>query len=149
MPTVLLVDDERNVHQTFEDAMESGIRVIHAFDGREALALLESEEVELIVTDLTMPQLDGIGLLREVRARGIKAPALVLSAHGTVPNVVEAIQLGALDFIEKPGGTDRLRMAVALALRSGLTMRLTSAVAPGRRSMASVIYPGRAGTASP
>ena len=119
MPTLLLVDDERAIHQTFEDAMEAGVRVVHAYDGREALGVLEQEEVDLVVTDLTMPVMDGVELLREVRARGLKAPALVLSAHGSVPNVVEVMRLGAVDFIEKPGGTDRLRMAVASALRAG------------------------------
>ena len=88
MPTVLLVDDEKNVHEVFEDAMEPGVRVVHASDGMEALKLLEGEEVDLVVTDLTMPNLDGMALLREVRERGVTVPALVLSAHGTVPNVV-------------------------------------------------------------
>jgi two-component system nitrogen regulation response regulator NtrX len=119
MATILLVDDERGIHEVFEDAMESGRRVLHAMDGMEALQLLEGEEVDLIVTDLTMPNLDGMALLREVRERGVRVPALVLSAHGSVPNVVEALRLGAHDFIEKPAGTDRLRMAVASALRSG------------------------------
>jgi DNA-binding NtrC family response regulator len=118
MATILLVDDEKNVHETFEDAMEKGVRVLHAMDGMQALKLLEGEEIDLLVTDLTMPNLDGMALLREVRERGVTVPALVLSAHGSVPNVVEALQLGAHDFIEKPAGTDRLRMAVASALRS-------------------------------
>ena len=119
MATILLVDDERGIHEVFEDAMEAGRRVLHAMDGMEALKLLEGEEIDLIVTDLTMPHLDGMALLREVRERGVRVPALVLSAHGSVPNVVEALKLGAHDFIEKPAGTDRLRMAVASALRSG------------------------------
>src|SRR5687768_7661035 len=98
MPTVLLVDDERNIHQTFADAMEAGVRVVHADGAAEALRRLEVEEVDLIVTDLTMPGQDGMELLREVRRRGLKPPAIVLSAHGSVPNVVEAMRLGALDF---------------------------------------------------
>jgi DNA-binding NtrC family response regulator len=118
MPTILLVDDEKNIHQTFEDAMEAGVRVLHAFDGEQALRTLEAEEVDAVVTDLTMAGLDGLGLLREMRTRGLRQPVLVLSAHGSVPNVVEVMRLGALDFVEKPGGVDRFRMAVASALRA-------------------------------
>jgi DNA-binding NtrC family response regulator len=116
MPTVLLVDDDAAVHETFEDAMEAGVAVLHARDGEEALALLAAEEVDLLVTDLEMPRMSGTELLRRVRERGVEAPALVLSGHAQIPNVVEVIRLGALDFVEKPGSADRLRMAVASGL---------------------------------
>ncbi|MEM7248390.1 MAG: sigma-54 dependent transcriptional regulator [Acidobacteriota bacterium] len=117
MATILLVDDERGVHLSFEDAMEPSHRVLHAESPQEALEVLDREEVDLLVTDLEMPGGGGLDLLRSLVDRGKKLASLVLSGHGTVPNVVEAMQLGALDFLEKPASTDRLRVAVATALR--------------------------------
>jgi two-component system, LuxR family, response regulator FixJ len=72
-----------------------------------------------IVTDLRMPEMDGIALLRHLRAQGISCPVIVITGHGDIPLAIEAIAGGAFDFIEKPADADVLLAAVRAALESG------------------------------
>ncbi len=101
---------------------EAGYRVETAGDGREALARLKESPWDLVVTDLRLPQLDGVGLLREGRQLRPEARWVVVTAHGSIANAVEAMKAGAADFLTKPlSGPDELRMTVARVLREAET----------------------------
>src|SRR5436309_147617 len=120
MPTILIVDDERNIRATIARALRlEGYATLEAEDGAEALKRLEDGEVDLVILDLQMPSLDGLGLLEKMAERGHKVPALVLTAHGSIEKAVRAIRLGAFDFIEKPPAVERILQAAANALRLG------------------------------
>jgi two-component system, NtrC family, response regulator AtoC len=109
---VLVVDDEEGVRSFVAEALETaGHRVTLAADGLEAARLLDAHSYQLLVTDLRMPGLDGMDLLRKVKAEQPEVEVLVLTAHATVEGAVEAMKLGALDYLQKPlSGPDEIRL---------------------------------------
>jgi DNA-binding NtrC family response regulator len=113
---ILIVDDEPNVRLVLSTALGSvGYQVIEAEDGERALAQLEnrSTAVDLVLLDLQMPRLDGMELLSRLRAAGSVVPVVILTAHGSIPEAVTAMKLGAIDFLTKPLRPDALRRVVA------------------------------------
>jgi len=100
---VLVVDDEPSFRALLRDILEdAGHGVTEARDGAEALAFLERGGFDLVLTDRQMPKVDGLELVRRVRARSSPPPVVVLTAHGSIPEAVEAVRLGAADYITKP-----------------------------------------------
>jgi two-component system, NtrC family, response regulator AtoC len=123
MARILVVDDEAGIREFLTDSLELDEHlVVAAKDGREAARLLDQRGFDLVLTDLKMPGLDGMGILRKVRAEQPDVEVIVMTAHGTVDNAVEAMKLGAFDYLQKPiSGPDELRLLVARALeRRGL-----------------------------
>lgn len=118
MPRILVADDERGVRAFLSDALAAaGHDVAEAEDGDEAWQRLESEPFDLLVTDLSMPRLDGMELLRRARRAHPDVAVIVLTAHGSIAGAVEAVKLGAFDYLEKPVESPAaLRRLVALAL---------------------------------
>jgi len=120
MPTVLIVDDEKNIRATLARGLRlEGYRTDEAADGVAALVALEAGGIDLVLLDMQMPSLDGLGLLTTMRERGIAIPSIVLTAHGSIERAVRAVKLGALDFIEKPPSMERILLAVDNALDRG------------------------------
>jgi len=113
---VLIVDDEPNVRLMLRTALESvGYDVIEAEDGHAALERLRriGSGCDLILLDLKMPKMDGMELLSRLRAADNVVPVVILTAHGSIPEVVTAMKLGAIDFLTKPVTPDALRRVVA------------------------------------
>ena len=103
MARILVVDDEDGLRSFFVETLELGGHVVaQAADGEAALALLARRAFDLMLTDLRMPRLDGMELLRRVRALFPEMEVIVLTAHGTVSTAVEALKLGAFDYLQKP-----------------------------------------------
>ena len=123
--TILITDDEPNIRLVLRTALEStGYAVVEAADGRQAIDQLNDRDglgplPDLLLLDLSMPVLDGMGVLRVLKDRpaGRRPPVVVLTAYGSIAKAVEAMRLGARDFLEKPVTPDDLRAAVAGALR--------------------------------
>lgn len=115
---VLIVDDEPNVRLMLRTTLEStGYRVVEAVDGLAALARLGDAAFALVLLDLRMPNLDGISTLHRLRDRGDATPVVMLTAHGSVPDAVTAMKLGAIDFLAKPVTPADLRAVVAEVIR--------------------------------
>jgi two-component system, NtrC family, response regulator AtoC len=115
---VLVVDDEEGI-RTFIEAVlvGQGYEVTTARDGMEAAELLERQSFHLMFTDLRMPRMSGMDLLRKVAKNAPETEVVVLTAHGTVQSAVEAMKLGAIDYLAKPlSGPDELRVIAAKAL---------------------------------
>ena len=111
---VLIVDDEPNVRQTFRLALESaGFDVDEARDGTAALDWLARSTCDVVLLDLLMPELGGMEVLRRLRDNGNDVPVVIVTAHGSIPDAVEAMRLGAIDFLAKPLTPDVLRAVVA------------------------------------
>jgi two-component system response regulator FlrC len=115
---ILVADDEPGLREFVSDALElDDHAVVAAKDGREAAKLLDERGFDLVITDLRMPGLDGMALLRKVRAELPETEVIVMTAHGTVDNAVEAMKLGAFEYLQKPlSGPDELRLLVARAV---------------------------------
>ena len=115
---VLVVDDEQNLRKVLAATLQrEGYEVQVAADGEEALAALERDGADVIVTDLVMPRMDGLTLLRRVVARHPDVPVIVVTAHSRVDRAVEAMKAGAFDFVAKPFEHSELKAIIAKASR--------------------------------
>lgn len=111
---VLIVDDEPNVRLNYRVTLETeGYTVFEAGSGEAALKQLEAQHCDLAILDLRMPVMDGLDLLAEMRQRGYSTPAVIITAYGDVPHAVQAMRLGAIDFLRKPITPELLRQLVA------------------------------------
>ena len=118
MERALVVDDEEGIRTFIGEVLEGeGLRVTLAADGESAARLLDRESFHLMITDLKMPGMDGMALLRKARAESPETEVVVLTAHGTVAGAVEAMKLGAFDYLDKPlSGPDELRLVASRAM---------------------------------
>ena len=114
---ILVVDDEEKIRETLRGVLtDEGFDVLEAADGRAALDLLDHTEPRLAIVDIWMPELDGVELVRRMRAKTPGVPIIVISGHGTIETAVRVIRLGAYDFLEKPFQLDALLRVVNRAL---------------------------------
>ena len=116
--SILVVDDEEGVRTFLADALSgAGHGVAQAADGEAALALVATRSFHVVLTDLRMPGMDGMALLHEIRREHPKIEVIVLTAHGSIENAVQAMREGAFDYLQKPiGSPAELRHVVARAL---------------------------------
>jgi two-component system response regulator AtoC len=112
MPRVLIVDDEPGVLFTIEEALAAH-STVSARSGEEALGKLDG--VDVVVTDLAMPKMDGLALLAEIKRRDPQLPVILLTAHGSERVAVQAMKEGAHDYLRKPFAVDELRLVVERA----------------------------------
>jgi two-component system, NtrC family, response regulator AtoC len=121
---ILVVDNEAKMRRVLELSLRNmGHDVVQAGDGEEALKALEPGGIDLVLTDLRMPRMDGIALLRAMRERGEDVPVIVLTAYGTIETAVEAMKLGAADYIIRPFEMETIELAVTRALAMSAVQR--------------------------
>ncbi len=115
--TVLVVDDEAHMRRVLEIMLKQlGHRVLIAGEGAQALDVIDREKVDLVLTDLRMPVLDGIGLLSAMASRSMNVPAIVMTAQGSIATAVEAMKLGAQDYLLRPFDMDVLELSIQRVL---------------------------------
>lgn len=115
--TILIADDEKNIREGLGMAMElEGYGVLLAADGNEAWKLINSQSVDLVISDLRMPGLSGEELLKKISGAYPRLPVVILTGHGTIESAVAAMRDGAVDFITKPVNLDRLTLLVKRSL---------------------------------
>jgi DNA-binding NtrC family response regulator len=118
--TILIVDDDPVQRRLIESmARRFGYDAVAVEGGDAALKLLLSRNgprVDAVVLDLVMPDLDGLGVLAEMRDAGLSVPVIVQTAHGGIDNVISAMRAGAVDFVVKPAGAERLQVSLRNAL---------------------------------
>jgi CheY-like chemotaxis protein len=109
-PAILVVDDEKNIRLTMGQALSPlGLTVETAMNGEEALQKLGQRAFAVVFLDLRMPGMDGLEVLRRIREERPATRVIIITAHGTVDTAVEAMKLGAVDFLEKPFTPDQVR----------------------------------------
>jgi DNA-binding NtrC family response regulator len=114
---ILVVDDEKNIREGLSKLLDlEGYRTLLAADGKEALATLERGDMDLVITDLKMPNLPGEELLRQVQGSMPGLPVIILTGHGTIESAVAAMKQGAYDYLTKPVDMGRLTLLVSRAL---------------------------------
>jgi DNA-binding response OmpR family regulator len=112
--SILIVDDEKNIRLTLSQALQVlQVETDTATNGEEALAKLKEKEFGLILLDLKMPGMDGMEVLRQVSEIRPDIRIIIITAYGTVESAVEAMKLGAADFIQKPFATEEIRELVS------------------------------------
>ena len=115
--SVLLIDDDESMRRVMEyTLLQAGYRVLTASDGEEGLRLFRQAKPPVLITDIQMPGLSGYDVLRTVKEENADTLVIVVTAFGTVEKAVEAMKLGAYDYLTKPFSRDELRMVVEKAL---------------------------------
>ena len=121
---ILVVDDEAGMRRVLQIMLERmGHDTDVAGDGGEAMALLRAGDFDLVISDLRMPRVDGIELLRSMRAETMQQPVIMISAHGSIDTAVSAMKLGALDFLQRPFDRETLELAIERVIQQGWLLR--------------------------
>lgn len=115
---ILIAEDDARTRDNLRELLtQDGLQVETASDGPQALQALSDNHHSIFLTDLKMPGIDGLELMRELHARNLKVTVIVMTAFGSVEEAVQAMQLGAADFLTKPIDPDHLRLVIGRALR--------------------------------
>jgi UDP-3-O-acyl N-acetylglucosamine deacetylase len=115
--TILVVDDEDKVRESVKEVLtDEGYRVLDTADASCVLEMIEAEQPGLVLLDIWMPKIDGIGLLKEIKSKKPATNVVMISGHGNIHTAVTATKFGAFDFIEKPVSLDGLLHTVQRAL---------------------------------
>jgi two-component system response regulator AtoC len=121
---ILVADDEPNMRRVLEIMLrKSGHTVFVAADGQEALEIALKQPMDLIITDMRMPGLDGIGLLTRLREAGADTPVIVVTAHGSVESAVDAMRRGAADYLLRPFDADAMELTIQRVLSDAQVTR--------------------------
>lgn len=117
MSKILIIDDEKDILNTLSSILEDeGFAVYKAMDGKEGLDLFEREKPDIVLLDVWMPELDGIQVLKRIKKKDKDAIVIVISGHGTISTAVEAVKVGAYDFLEKPLSIEKVLEVISRGL---------------------------------
>ncbi len=127
MPQILIVDDEDRLLRVLRLGLpEHGFKVLTASNGQEALKILFDKQVDVVVTDIRMPIMDGVELIYEMERLDIKLPILVTTAHADIDTAIKALKHGACDYIRKPFSVEELVESVKKAIEKVSSLRATT-----------------------
>ncbi len=119
METILVIEDKESMAEMLKETLESeGYSVFIAEDGEKGIKLLRENRIDLVLTDLKVPIKDGIDVLKASKEENSMVPVIIMTAYGSVETAVEAMKLGAFDFITKPFDTDHLLMMIKRAIET-------------------------------
>src|SRR5690625_7979962 len=114
---ILIADDEPNMIWALKRALiKEGYEVLSVENGEEAVESFKEQESDLVILDLKMPKMDGMEALTAIKEINPKVPIIMITAHGTTKVAVEAMKVGALDYISKPFDIEELRVTIRKAL---------------------------------
>ena len=114
---ILAVDDEPHMLRLLEISLkQAGYKPVLASDGKEALQVIKNQTIDLVVSDLHMPSMNGLDLLKHTRQENEKLPFIMVTAQGEIKTAVEAMKLGAADYILRPFDLETLEIAIVKAL---------------------------------
>ncbi len=117
MSTILLVDDKNSMRKVLRQTLESDQKtILEAEDGEKALEIIKTKHVDVVMTDIKMPRLDGMTLLKMIKELDTEIVVIIMTAYGTIETAVEAMKLGAYDYITKPFSTEQVKLTVEKAI---------------------------------
>lgn len=113
MAKILIIDDEPAIRKALKEILEyESFEVTEVEDGPTALKVVEKENFDIIFCDIKMPRMDGIEVLTKLKEKGVEAPVVIITGHGSVETAVDALKKGAYDFIQKPLDLNRILVTV-------------------------------------
>lgn len=113
VPKILIIDDEQHLCWALEKAMhQEGYNAVSAFNGKSGLEMIKKEAPSLVILDLKMPEMDGLEVLKKAKEIQPKLPVIILTAHGTIETAIEAMKMGAADYLTKPFDLEELKIIV-------------------------------------
>src|SRR5690349_5320940 len=118
VPSVLIVDDEKHTREGLQQALAENYDVSVAANSDEAFNLMDSQEFDVILTDLRMPGKSGLKVIDKALALPAKPAVLMMTAYGNIETAVEAMKRGAVDFLAKPVNIERLEVLIQRALKT-------------------------------
>ena len=125
--SIVIADDDEPIRDWLRDVLElEGASIRLAASGKEALASIEADEPDVVICDVRMPLLDGMAVLQQLRAKGVDMPVLMITAQPSSTKTIEAMQLGAYDYISKPFDPDEILHTVQRALAHRRLTRLVA-----------------------
>jgi len=137
MSSICVVDDKEILRESLSEALTREDHDVTTFaDPVEALAAIKNQGFDVILSDLKMPRMDGLTLIREVRASGCQTPIIMMTGYATVATAVEAMKIGAFDYIQKPFEADRVIVLVERALEHARLQRENEAFRASVEDMA-------------
>ena len=117
MNKVLIIDDEKQILDSLSSILrDDGFQVFTAKEGKEGLELFDAVKPEIVILDIWMPELDGLQVLKMIKEKDKDAIVIVISGHGTISTAVEAVKVGAYDFLEKPLSIDKVLEVISRGL---------------------------------
>jgi two-component system, NtrC family, response regulator AtoC len=130
---VLVVDDEEKLRRVLDRELAAmGYRARQAGDAEEALALLESEDISVVLLDLKMPKRGGLEVLPEIKGRWPNVEVIILTGHGSIETAISALRAGAYDYLQKPCHLDELELVVGKAVEKRRLVQHTNALVGGQ-----------------
>lgn len=118
---ILIIEDDESIRRVIKKILEGenkNYKIIEAIDGKDGLIKINENQLNLILCDIKMPKLDGIDVLKYVKKNNLFIPFILLTGHGNVDTAVNAMKIGAFDFIEKPPDLNRLLISIRNALKN-------------------------------
>jgi DNA-binding NtrC family response regulator len=120
IPQLLVIEDDKDVREAIIDSLSLlEIEITSAENGEEGLAAIQAKKFHAVLSDINMPKMNGLEVLKKTRESGLEVPFIVLSGFGDKANTVEALRLGAFDFLDKPFDISHLEGVVLKALELG------------------------------
>jgi DNA-binding NtrC family response regulator len=117
MSTILIVDDKSSMRKVLHQTLEGDPhQILEAEDGEKALEIVKTKHVDVIITDIKMPKVDGMTLLRMIKELDSEIVVIIMTAYGTIETAVEAMKLGAYDYVTKPFSTEQVKLTVEKAV---------------------------------
>ena len=118
---ILIIEDDESIRRVIKKILEGenkNYKIIEAIDGKDGLIKINENQLNLILCDIKMPRLDGIDVLKHVKKNNLFIPFILLTGHGNIDTAVNAMKIGAFDFIEKPPDLNRLLISIRNALNN-------------------------------
>ena len=117
-PSILLIDDDDSLRRVMEFSLtEAGYKVHTATSGEEGIQLFEKDAFDVVITDITMPGMSGLEVMKAIHRKEANLPVVIITAYGTIESAVEAMKQGAFDYVSKPVSRDELRLTLEKALK--------------------------------
>jgi len=115
--SILIIDDDKSLRRVLEFQLgEEGYKVLAADNGMSGLEMFQDNEIDLVITDIQMPEMDGIELLKRIKAISSDTVVIIITAYGSIQSAVEAMRYGAFDYVTKPFDKSELKLKVEKSL---------------------------------